>query len=295
MFDRAGFEAAVANAGQRSSEIEANGTLPTDLVDGLVDTGVFRLWVPTHLGGSEADVVTVLDAIEEAAYHDGSTGWCVMIGCTTSLNSGFLPEPFGKEIYGDPRAVTGGFGMPAGVGTVVEGGISVSGTWAWGSGAKHCTWIGGGVRIPETKQAPFVYFDPADVEFANNWQVSGMKGTGSGDYTVTNAFVPDGRWVNFAAQAEPTSDSPLYRFLLPGSPRAGSRLGHRWPCSTGDRRVGRSWREEACWQLKGPRRARTGAASAGRSRSLDALCTSLHSRDRRGVVDNGCSRRSGHR
>ncbi len=216
-FDPDRFTAALTDARARSIEIETNGTLPTDLVDQLIDSGIFRLWVPTHLGGSEADVATMLDAIENAAYHDGSTGWCVMIAGTTGLNAGFLPDEFAREIYGDPRAVTGGFGMPAGVATSVDGGIRVSGTWAWGSGTQHCTWIGGGVRIEDRREAPFVYFDPADVTFLDNWHVSGMKGTGSTDYSVADAFVPEGRWVSFASNPEPSTDSPLYRFSFLGA------------------------------------------------------------------------------
>ncbi len=216
-FDLGLFEHWIGLAGSRSPEIEQLRTLPQDIVDGLVQSGVFRLWVPTELGGSEADIITLLDAIERAAYHDGSTGWCVMIGGTTALNSGFLPREHAEVIYGDPLAVTGGFGMPAGTATVVDGGLRVSGTWAWGSGTRHCTWIGGGARIADSNSAPFVYFEPADVELLDTWHVSGMKGTGSTDYSVNDAFVPDGRWVDFAARPAPTSDSPLYRFSFLGA------------------------------------------------------------------------------
>lgn len=221
------FTRAVSDAGARSSEIERNRTLPNDLVESLIDSGVFRLWVPSEYGGDQADVHALLDAIETAAYHDGSTGWCVMIGGTTALNAGFLPENFAQEIYGDPRGVTGGFGMPAGDGKAVDGGISVTGQWAWGSGTRHCTWIGGGVRIVDeagepTKladgtRAPFVYFDPTDVELLDTWHVSGMKGTGSTDYVTNEAFVPSGRWVSFATSPQPVIDGSLYRFSFLGA------------------------------------------------------------------------------
>ncbi len=221
------FTQAASAAGARSAEIEQHRTLPTDVVESLVDSGVFRLWVPTNYGGEQADVHALLDAIETASYHDGSTGWCVMIGGTTALNAGFLPEEFASEIYGDPRAVTGGFGMPAGIGHAVDGGISVTGQWAWGSGTNHCTWIGGGVRIVDEAgepaaladgtRAPFVYFDRSDVELLDTWHVSGMKGSGSTDYVTNNAFVPTGRWVSFASSPEPVVDGSLYRFSFLGA------------------------------------------------------------------------------
>ncbi len=211
------FSAALALADERADEIENGGRIPVDIADALIDSEVFRLWIPKQYGGLEGTVADMLDAIERAAYHDGATGWCVMIGGTTALNAGFLAPEFAKQIYGDPRAVTGGFGMPAGVGTPVDGGIKVSGEWAWGSGSTHCTWFGGGVSIEGKRGAPFVFFDMNDIEFLDTWHVSGLKGTASTHYRTTEAFVPEGRWVDFAASPEPVTDSPLYRFSFLGA------------------------------------------------------------------------------
>lgn len=218
--------AAVASAGRRSDEIEDRRRLPTDLVDALVDTGVFRLWVPAAYGGAEATIQDLLNAIEVASYHDGSTGWCVMIGGSSALNSGYLPVEHGKAIFGDPRAVAGGYGRPAGIARKDGDGLRVSGTWAWGSGTAHCTWIGGGARIVDDAgdparlddgtAAPFVFFEPSQVTLDDNWHVMGLKGTGSVDYHVTDAFVPAGRWVALGT-GRAVVEGPLYRFSLLGA------------------------------------------------------------------------------
>jgi indole-3-acetate monooxygenase len=179
-------------AGARSAEIERNRTLPVDLVAELAAAGVFRLWVPADLGGAEATVADGLAVIEELAYHDGATGWCVMIAMTTGLLGAFLPEEHARAIYGSPGAVTGGFAAPVGRATPVDGGgLRVSGRWAWGSGTRHCTAIGGGCLLtgddgrpsprPDGLVAPFVFFDPAQVELLDTWHVAGLRGTGSTD------------------------------------------------------------------------------------------------------------------
>ena len=201
-------------AAGRSAEIEQLRRLPDDLVAALVGTGLFRAWVPARYGGEETDALAVLDAIEALSFHDGATGWCAMIGATTSLTAAFLPPAFAQEIYGDPLAVTGGFAMPAGRGVRVEGGIVVNGRWQWGSGTSHCTWIGGGCVV-EGGGAPFVFFERDQVELLDTWHVAGLKGTGSTDYAVVDAFVPDGRWVHVLA-AEPVVDGPLYRMPFMG-------------------------------------------------------------------------------
>ena len=224
--------AAVAEkAAGRADEIEELRRLPADVAESLIDTGVFRLWVPARYGGHEADVQALLTAIERASYHDGSIGWCVMIGGTTALNSGRLPERFAAEIYGDPRAVTGGLGRPAGTGRLDPAGdLVVSGRWAWGSGTSHCTHIGGGVAIvddqgqpaalPDGSRAPFVYFRRDEVTLLDDWDAAGLRGTGSGDYVVDEVTVPAGRWASMVG-TEPLVDGPLYRFSLLGALAAG--------------------------------------------------------------------------
>lgn len=202
------------DASARAGEIESLRRLPDDLVASLVGTGLFRAWVPARYGGAEADAMTVLDAIEALSFHDGATGWCAMIGATTSLTAAFLPPEFAQQIYGDPDAVTGGFAMPAGRGTPVDGGLVVSGRWQWGSGTSACTWIGGGC-IVEGRGAPFVFFERGQVELLDTWRVAGLKGTGSTDYAVADAFVPEGRWVHVLG-GEPVVDGPLYRMPFMG-------------------------------------------------------------------------------
>lgn len=209
----------------RGDEIEQLGTLPIDIVDSIRPSQAFRLYVPADLGGPEATAWEGLEVIEEYAYHDGSTGWCVAISSTSSLMASYLPLEWGELIFGDPRSITGGFAAPAGTATPVDGGLRVSGRWQWGSGTKHCTWIGGGCMLVgddgrPTPRAdglafPYVFFDLDDVEFVDTWQVSGLSGTGSLDYTVADAFVPEGRWVQIGVD-RPTHDNPFTNFSFYG-------------------------------------------------------------------------------
>ena len=217
-------------ADARSTEIRDMRRLPADLSERLIDSGVFRTWVPSCYGGRGGSATDLFEAIETVAYYNASAAWCVMIGGTTPLASGFLPPKWAQQIYGDPRAVTGGFANPIGRGRVVDGGLQVSGRWGWGSGTFHCTWIGGGVSIsadggaPAARsdglKTPFVFFERKDVTLHDNWHTLGLQGTGSVDYEVNDVFVPEGRWVQFPMR-EPVVDEPLYRFSTIGALAAG--------------------------------------------------------------------------
>jgi indole-3-acetate monooxygenase len=207
----------------RSDEIDRLRRLPDDLVDGLVAEGLLRFWVPTEYGGEEAPLLDGLEAFRELARHDTAVAWCCFIANTTALTAGLLDPRWAAELFTDPAAVAGGFAAPAGRARAVEGGLRVDGRWAWGSGTTHCTAIGGGVLLvdgdgtPTPRAdgllAPFVFFDRDDVELLDTWDVLGVRGSGSTDYQVRDAFVPEGRWVELT-KVTPRVEGPLYRFSV---------------------------------------------------------------------------------
>ena len=57
-----------------AKQIDETRELPRDIVDAMVTAGLFRLLVPTSLGGEEIDILDYLDVIEAIAYADGSAG-----------------------------------------------------------------------------------------------------------------------------------------------------------------------------------------------------------------------------
>ena len=214
----------------RSAEIEAAGTLPQDIVDAIAPSGAFRMYVPEDLNGPGVTAWESLEATEAFGYHDGAVGWCVAIGSTTSLMSSYLPDDHARALFADPTSIGGGFAMANGKARVVDGGLSVTGQWQWGSGTKHCTTIGGGARLVDADGktsprddglvVPFVFMEPDDVEFIETWDVAGLSGTGSVDYAVADAFVPEGRWVQIGLDPA-VRDNALSRFSFYGMLASG--------------------------------------------------------------------------
>ncbi len=221
----------------RSEEIEALRRLPDDVVAALRDAGMLRLWVPASLGGPEAHPLDLVAAVRELARHDTGAAWCAFIASSTSLCAGLLPRHHAEDLFGHPGAVAGGFAAPVGRARPVEGGLSVTGRWQWGSGTQHCTVVGGGTLLVDDRGevapradgllAPFVFLDPDDVTFLDTWDSLGVRGSGSTDYEASGAFVPEGRWVELTRPV-PVEDGPLYRlsfFGLLGSGIAATALG----------------------------------------------------------------------
>src|SRR4029434_6847027 len=84
--------------------IEQERSLPTPVIRGLIDAGVFRMLVPRSLGGDETDPLTVCRVVEEIATQDGAAGWCAMIGTSNSHFGGLLPAAGAREIFADRDA-----------------------------------------------------------------------------------------------------------------------------------------------------------------------------------------------
>lgn len=200
-----------------SEEIELARRVPREIVEKLRTKGIFSMTVLKAHGGTERDIRDSMAVIEALSQADASVGWCAMIYLTTATAASSLSSQWAKTIMalGKPCAITAGSAQPGGRGKKVAGGMEVTGRWSWGSGIHHCDLICGGTLIEdgsEKQQVHIVYFEPDQLTLYDNWNPSGLKGTGSVDYSVEGAFVPEGRWT-----------------ILGGSPRRSAGVLSRIP------------------------------------------------------------------
>jgi len=112
---------------------------------------------------------------------------------------------------------------PMGRATAVDGGLRVRGRWPFCSGCQHSRWILGGVVVethdPARPELRSVLFHRDEIEIHDTWDTSGLRGTGSHDYSVADVFVPAAR--SFSLLGTPVHDAPLYRQPFFGTLAAG--------------------------------------------------------------------------
>jgi alkylation response protein AidB-like acyl-CoA dehydrogenase len=197
-------------ARDHADEAEAQRRLPAVTVAALVEGGLTRLCLATDYGGPGLDPMTMVEAVERVAAGDGAAGWCAGIASTTTSMAAFLAPDVAKEVFGPPEAVAGGVFAPNGAGRVVDGGVHVTGRWPWGSGTQHCQWILGGARCDDDTFR-LCFFPATDVTFHDTWHSSGLRGTGSLDFSVDDVFVPDARTLQ-PGVTHPMIDTPLAAF-----------------------------------------------------------------------------------
>ena len=75
-----------------ADEVEATRELPRPLFEALADAGMFHLALPRALGGSEIDLPTYVQVIEEIGKADASTGWCVNQGGIFATYASRMPR-----------------------------------------------------------------------------------------------------------------------------------------------------------------------------------------------------------
>jgi len=150
---------------------------------------------------------------------DGAVGWCATNAGVFSLLAGSLPERSAQEIFGN-RGVVAGSVNPTGRADAVAGGFRASGRWGYASGINHANWILANCVIHENGKprrtvsgAPemrFLFLPRAAVAILDTWHVSGLKGTGSHDFQVSDVLVPEAFAIP-AFAAAPQLPGALYR------------------------------------------------------------------------------------
>jgi alkylation response protein AidB-like acyl-CoA dehydrogenase len=197
----------------QGADFDKDGQLPDALFETLAGLGMFRLWLPADLGGHELSALDFMDVVEEASALEGAIGWLVGNGGGMGRVGAFLSEECAREIFDDPMAFVVAGTAGVGLAAPVEGGYRVSGRWPFGSGSPHATWFTPFCEIVEAGERTGRIVNPvaprADVILHDNWHVSGLCGTGSGDFEFQDVFVPN-RFVH-PQQPEPTRAGTLYR------------------------------------------------------------------------------------
>jgi indole-3-acetate monooxygenase len=193
-------------------EMDAEGKLPAGLLQSMTKAGLFRLVTPAHLGGLDVDAVTMLSAVEEVAKGDGSAGWTVAVGNSGLLWGSLQPDAARTVFAAGPDVISAGSANPAmGRAVRVPGGYQVSGTWKFASACRHATWFTLNSLVTDGKDfirnergavdTRVVVLPAEQVCILDTWHVVGLRGSGSNDVKVDDAFVPEA----FAFGPDPSS------------------------------------------------------------------------------------------
>src|SRR5262245_23148734 len=187
-------------------EIDREQRLPKALVEEFHAAGFYGMVIPRVLGGLQVDPLTYVRVVELLAEAAGSAGWNVANNSIGQLVTLGLPDEGVDEIYGrHPDTVIAGTAVMGGGRAVpVDGGYRVTGRWPFGTGCQESSWMLGSFQIldgDQPRRSPdgaSVYwrglFARSEARIVDgSWDVTGMRATGSFDWTVENIFLPERR------------------------------------------------------------------------------------------------------
>jgi 3-hydroxy-9,10-secoandrosta-1,3,5(10)-triene-9,17-dione monooxygenase len=192
----------------RAQETEQLRQIPQATIDDIRASGLVRAINPPRYGGPvDGDMDFYFDVDMELGRACGSTAWCYSVWSSHNWMIGHWPLEAQEEYFADGPDVLGSSAFAAlGRLQAVDGGYRLSGRWDFSSGSDAGSWVMLGAIGPEGR--PYMVLVPrSDYEIVDTWFVSGLRGTGSKDIEIRDAFVPGHR---IAALMMPDFKSPGY-------------------------------------------------------------------------------------
>ena len=182
---------------ERAAQAEADGKIPEETIRELEEAGLLRVLQPKRWGGHEMDprvFYSIQIALGEGCM---STAWVYGVMGVHYWQLPLFPEQAQQDVWGNnPSTRIASTYMPVGKAEAVEGGYRFSGRWGFSSGCEHADWIFLGGLLPKKdgsgalEHCTFL-LPKSDFKIVKNWDVLGLRATGSHDIVVENAFVPE--------------------------------------------------------------------------------------------------------
>ena len=179
----------------RALETEQLRQMPQANVEALISSGLTRAQQPASFGGSGLGCRDHIAITRTLARGCVSTAWCQFVWSEHNYLMTAYPERAQAEVWSNPEVLIAGSLIPTAQAQRVDGGFRLSGHWSFASGCDAAKWLllGATTEGAGQPEALLCLLPRAEVEIIDNWHVSGLKGSGSKDCQVTDAFVPEHR------------------------------------------------------------------------------------------------------
>ncbi|MGF7122254.1 3-hydroxy-9,10-secoandrosta-1,3,5(10)-triene-9,17-dione monooxygenase oxygenase subunit [Rhodococcus sp. BE178] len=215
-------EALLPELRERAQDVEDAREVSVDVIRALTDAGHFRLLQPSRFGGHEADPRDYYAAVRALASACGSTGWVASVVGVHPWHLALFDPRAQDDVWGEnPDTLMSSAYAPMGRAIASDGGYFFSGRWSYSSGSVHADWVLVGGLVVDDAGDPIdfrTFLVPArDYTIDDVWDTVGLRGTGSNDIVIEDAFVPEYRTLSFASTVQcvgPGQDvnpAPLYR------------------------------------------------------------------------------------
>jgi 3-hydroxy-9,10-secoandrosta-1,3,5(10)-triene-9,17-dione monooxygenase len=181
----------------RAAKTEELRRLPQETERDLHDAGLFRILQPRRVGGYELDYVALVDCADMLGRGDASVAWNFANLASHHWMLGMFDKRAQDQVWDADNSalIASSFIFPAGRATKVEGGYKLRGSWPFSSGVAACDWNMLASVVSSEDEADGIEYriflvNKKDYTILDTWNAAGLRGTGSNDVEVRDAFVP---------------------------------------------------------------------------------------------------------
>jgi 3-hydroxy-9,10-secoandrosta-1,3,5(10)-triene-9,17-dione monooxygenase len=183
---------------ERAPQTEELRRLPPETERDLHDTGLFRIVQPKRVGGSEFDYVALVDCADAIGQADASVAW----NFANLASHHWMLAMFDKRAQdlvwnkNVDALIASSFIFPAGRARKVDGGYMLRGSWPFSSGVDSSEWNMLASVVSSDDEADGIEYriflvNKSDFRILDTWNATGLRGTGSNDVEVKDAFVAE--------------------------------------------------------------------------------------------------------
>ncbi len=181
---------------------ESAGRMPDEAIATARQCGFWQYLCPQEIGGGCTDAAELIDIWKACATVDGSFGWLSIASVLATTHCALYLQPSAwQQIFTeDTFPVIAGQYQPNGRGKITEGGYTLTGKWAFGSGIHHADWaVAGFIQTRESEIVKDIGGKPEimiavipreSLTLSGDWDTTGLRGTGSINYSCENLFIP---------------------------------------------------------------------------------------------------------
>lgn len=185
---------------KRANEAESLGRMPDQSIQDFLDLGLMRIMQPKIYGGYEHGLQALLDVSLEVGKHCGSSAWVLTLMSLHNWMASLWPEKLQDEFFGEKGDAMASITFaPTGVVKKSGDGFEISGSWGYSTGCHHGTMAGVNAIVESDKglKSYAVFLPRSDYQLEDDWDTTGLAGTGSKRLVVDKAQIPMHRAVNF--------------------------------------------------------------------------------------------------
>ena len=191
-------EALIPKLSERAPATEALRRLPPETERDLHEAGLFRVVQPKRVGGSEFDYVALVDCADRLGRGDASVAW----NFANLSSHHWMLAMFDKRAQdlvwneNPDTLIASSFIFSAGRARKVDGGYALKGSWPFSSGVDSAEWNMLASVVSSDDEADGIEYrifllPKSDYKIIDKWTAAGLRGTGSNDVEVADAFVPE--------------------------------------------------------------------------------------------------------